>query len=524
MVDPRDKLKLWWKTKSPESKQKLKFAGLAAGVIGAVVLGGQLAGTGNNTHTNAELKKAEAIKSSVLLEAPASQGPATMQAEIDNLTSQIKKLTKITAAENGLTKKQENDLSGHISKSLLEKLKAEHAQEPNAPVAPNPQIQQLENNIAALQNQISTMRQQPRTQTVYHPAKSWAPAASIVELGQKPARNSMNNVPTSTAPNAPGVPGAPKAPKTLETVSTATPTKLSQITHVVKVKSKKGVYLPAGTILTGVTLNGLQAGTGPQAKSNPQIVDIRVKKRAILPNGIRVNLENCMAIASGYGSIANHRVYMRTNELSCVARGGKVVSAPIHAYIVGSDGMVGVSGKVVSHQGPVILKSLLAGIFSGLGQAAQPTSVEGLNLNPTNGSSAGFQSFSPSYLGESALAGGISTPAGMISKFYLNEAEQMLPVIQINPAVSVSMILESGVRVHTDGESKSELEQAQYQSAESLNNTPGQAPAPSTSPYGESSPYSGAGQSPAVANAFPNRETVEREDQAGQQPNLEGQP
>lgn len=524
MVDPRDKLKLWWKTKSPESKQKLKFAGLAAGVVGAVVLGGQLAGTNNGTNANAELKKAEAIKSSVLLESPASQAPATMQAEIDNLNTQIKKLTKITAAETGLTKKQEDDLTGHISKSLLAKLKAEHKQESNGAVAPNPQIQQLENNIAALQNQISTMREQPQAQTVYHPAKTWMPAASIVELGQTTAQSNMSAVSTSTVPNAPGIPGAPKAPKTLETVSTATPTKLSQITNVVKVKSKKGVYLPAGTILTGVTLNGLQAGTGPQAKSNPQIVDIRVKKRAILPNGIRVNLENCMAIASGYGSIANHRVYMRTNELSCVARGGKVVSAPIHAYIVGSDGMVGVSGTVVSHQGPVIVKSLLAGIFSGLGQAAQPTSVEGLNLNPTNGSSAGFQSFSPAYLGESALAGGISTPAGMISKFYLNEAEQMLPVIQINPAVSVSMILESGVRVHTDGESKSELEQAQYQSAESLNNSPGQAPAPSTSPYGESSPYSGAGQSPAVANAFPNRETVEREEQAGQQPNVEGQP
>jgi Bacterial conjugation TrbI-like protein. len=521
MVDPRDRLKLWWKTKSPESKQKLKFAGLAAGVVGAVVIGGQLAGTGNNTNTNAALKKAEAIKSSVLLESPVSHSPATMQAEIDNLTSQLKKLTKITAAENGLTKKQESDLSGHISKALLEKLKKDHA-EPNVPSAANPQITQLESNIAALQNQISTMREQPQQQTVYHPAKTWIPASSIVELGQKPASSvTTNGVPPSTTP---GIPGAPKAPKTLETVSTATPQKLSQITNVVKVKSKKGVYLPAGTILTGVTINGLQAGTGPQAKSNPQIVDIRVKKRAILPNGIRVNLENCMAIASGYGSIDNHRVYMRTNELSCVARGGNVISAPIHAYIVGSDGMVGVSGKVVSHQGPMIVKSLLAGIFSGLGNAMQPTSVQGLNLNPASGSSAGFQSFNPAYMGESALAGGISTPAGMISKFYLNEAEQMLPVIQINPAVSVSMILESGVRIHTDGESKSELERAQYQSAESLNNSPGQAPAPSTSPYGESSPYAGSGQSPAVAAAFPNREAVQREEQNGQQPNLEGQP
>lgn len=520
MVNPRDQLKLWWKTKSPESKQKLKFGALAAGVIGAVVLGSQLAGTNNGKSASDALKKAEAVNSKIMLENPHSQTPATMQAEIDNLNTQLKKLTKITAAENGLTKTQVKDLSGNISKSLLKKLEKEHTQ-PTQPTN-NPQMQQLENSIAALQDQISTMRQTPAQQISTPQAAPFIPAAGIIELGQKPVSEVS---PATENATTPAVPGAPQAPKHLESLQTPNHLhNLAQVVHPVKVSSKKGIYLPAGTILTGVTLNGLQAGTGPQAKSNPQIVDIRVKKRAILPNGIRANLGNCMAIASGYGSISNHRVYMRTNMLSCVARGGNVISAPIHAYIVGSDGMVGVSGTVVSHQGPMIVKSLLAGIFSGLGSAAQPTSVEGLNLNPTNGSQAGFQSFNPAYLGESALASGISTPAGMISKFYLHEAEQMLPVIQINPAVSVTMILESGVRVHTHGETRSELEQAQYQSAESLDNSPSAPETQNTSPYGSSSPYAGSGQSPAVAAAFPSRQTVEREDQDGQSPNVRGQP
>jgi conjugal transfer pilus assembly protein TraB len=500
MVSIKDRAKLWWKTQTPETKQKLKFGGLAAGVVGAVVIGSQLAGPNNNGAENAALKKAEAIKSQVYVESPTSQTPAEMEARIDHLEDQMKKLVKITAAESGMTKNQEKDLSGHISKTLLAKLAAERQAAPNG--APSPQMQQLEGSISALQNQIATMRSQPMQQRQhYTPPQTWIPASSPVVLGQ-PAPFVPVQQAGATAQG--GIPAAPTTPAHLDTVNLKHPHKLATAMNAVTVKSKKGIYLPAGTILTGVLVNGLQAGTGPQAKTNPQIVDIRVKKRAILPNGLRANLENCMAVASGYGSIGNQKVYMRTNMLSCVARGGKVISAPIHAYIVGSDGLVGVSGKVVSHQGPAMWKSFIAGIFSGLGNAVQPMGVQGLNLNPATGSTQGFQMPSPSYIGAEAAGGGVSTSAGQISKFYLNEAESMLPTIQVNPAVSVSMILETGVRVHTDGESKSQIQEAQLQSAQSLNNSP-MAPGGMQSPYGETSPYAGSGQSPAVASAFPNQ-------------------
>ena len=501
MVGIKDRAKLWWKTQSPETKQKLKFGGLAAGVVGAVIIGSQLAGPHNHSAENAALKKAMTTNSQVYVEHPNSQTPAEMEARIDHLEDQMKKLVKITAAESGMTKDQEKDLSGHISKTLLAKLKAEHQASPNG--APSPQLQQLEGSISALQNQIALMRSQPAQQQQYTPLQTWVPASSPVVLGQLP--QAPNEIPSSNVPTAQGgIPAAPTTPAHLDTVNLKHPHKLSTVMNAVTVKSKKGIYLPAGTILTGVLVNGVQAGTGPQAKTNPQIVDIRVKKRAILPNGLRANLENCMAIASGYGSIGNQRVYMRTNMLSCVARGGKVISAPIHAYIVGSDGLVGVSGKVVSHQGPAMMKSFIAGIFSGLGNAVQPMGVQGLNLNPASGSTQGFQMPSPSYIGAEAAGGGVSTAAGQISKFYLNEAESMLPTIQVNPGVSVSMILETGVRVHTDGESKAQIQEAQLQSAQSLNNSP-MAPGGMQSPYGETSPYAGSGQSPAVASAFPSQ-------------------
>lgn len=521
-LTPKDRLRLWWKTQNPKRKQQLKFAGLAAGVMGAVIVGSQLSGSGNNAEKEAQLKKAEAVSKQVYIEHPKSMSPKEMQSEISALNEQMKNLVKLDEGMAGLKADQIKDLSNHVSKKLLAQIAKEHGVA--AASSTSPDVAALKADVEALQNQISELRMD-QTQAPYQPstpAPVFYPAQAPHVLGAAEPAYTSNAAGGSAPVPANGVPKAPAAPSKTA-LSFHHVSKLKNVSHAVTVKSGKGVYLPAGTIMSGVLLTGLQAGTGPQAKSNPQIVDIRVKRRAVLPNGVRANFSSCFIIASGYGDMSTRRVYLRSNMLSCVRRrGGKVITAPIKAEVE-SGGLLGVPGKVVSHQGPVILKSLLAGIFSGLGNAVQPTSVQGLNLNPTNGSQAGFQAFNPAYMGESALAGGISTPAGMISKFYLHEAESLLPTIQINPGVAVDLFLVSGVRIHTNGETPGQLAEASYAAASSMNNQamPQQA---STTDTGATSPYAGTGQSSAVAAAFPNRQTVEREEQDGQQPNLRGQP
>lgn len=521
-LTPKDRLRLWWKTQPPKRKQQFKFAGLAAGVMGAVIVGSQMSGTGDHAAQEAALKKAEATSNQVYIEHPKSMSPKEMQSEINNLSKQMKRLVKLDEKMTGLKESEIKDLSQHVSKKLL----AQIAKDRGIPVAAttsNPDMTGMKNDISALQNEISELRmdRQQVPYTAHTSTQVFYPARMPQVLGANAP--SENETARGAAMPSNGVPSAPAAPsKTALQFNNVS--KLKHVSHVVTVKSRKGVYLPAGTILSGVLLTGLQAGTGPQAHSNPQIVDIRVKRRAVLPNGIRANFSSCFIIASGYGDMSTRRVYLRSNMLSCVRRrGGKVITAPIKAEVE-SGGLLGVPGKVISHQGPVILKSLLAGIFSGLGNAVQPTSVQGLDLNPTSGSAAGFQAFNPAYMGESALAGGISTPAGEISKFYLHEAESLLPTIQINPGVAVDLFLVSGASIHTNGETPGQLAEASYAAASSMNNQAMPAPQQTSSADTETSPYAGAGQSSAVSAAFPDRQTVQREEQDGQQPNLEGQP
>ncbi|MCL4526563.1 MAG: conjugal transfer protein [Gammaproteobacteria bacterium] len=529
-MKPKEQFKLWWKTQPPERKQKIKFAGLAVGVIGAVVIGTNLSGFHHHQDEEAALKKAEAVSSDKLT-VPRAQNitPQSLQAQIASTQKQLKSLTKIIAEENGVKSDQMKDLKGQMSQEVLKEI--QENEKKHSIQLQNPATQR---QIADLTQEIKSLKAE-KQQPVYNqvapgvapapsiPVNTWSPAQPIEILGEGGAAASQaangNGVAPPTAPvGAPGTPTAPAIAGRRPTVSYHQPKTLKQLGGAVKVSNKKtGIYLPASTILTGVLINGVIAGTGPDSKHNPQIVDIRIKKKAILPNGLRINLENCEVLASGYGSMNERRVFMRTDTLSCVdRRTGNVISAPIHAYVVSSGGHGGVPGKVISHQGPAMLKSFLSGIFSGIGNAIQPNQVDSLNLNPSMGSQQSYQLPSMGYMGGSALAGGISTPAGEISKFYLHEAESELPTIEVNPGVSVSMIVETGVRVHVHGETKGQLAEAQYQSASSISNSPQGGPALTPgesmqSPYGMQSPYAGNGQSSAVRDAFPSQTAAARQ-------------
>lgn len=61
------------------------------------------------------------------------------------------------------------------------------------------------------------------------------------------------------------------------------------------------VTLPAGSILSGVLVTGMDAPTGKQAQRDPFPSLIRIKNEAILPNRFRADFRECFLIAGGWG-------------------------------------------------------------------------------------------------------------------------------------------------------------------------------------------------------------------------------
>ena len=92
--------------------------------------------------------------------------------------------------------------------------------------------------------------------------------------------------------------------------------------------------------------------------------------------------------------------------------------------------------------GAIVARSVLAGFFSGIGDAikAQTTTVSISPLGQT-------QAIDPSQMLQAGAGGGISSAAKEISKFYLDLARQTMPVIEVGAVRDVTLVISEGVEL-----------------------------------------------------------------------------
>ncbi len=208
-------------------------------------------------------------------------------------------------------------------------------------------------------------------------------------------------------------------------------------------KAPESAFVPAGSMFTGVLLSGLDAPTSAVAQKNPTPVVVRVKREAVLPNYASIDVRECFVMAAGYGQLSTERALMRAETLSCVRSDGQVIESSLDAYIVGTDGKVGVPGRLVSKQGQMIAQTLLAGTLGGLGQAFNRSRVPALNLTPESGHTL-YESESLGSIGQSGIAGGLGAATNMIAKFYLDMAKETFPVVEIPAGEVITVIVTRG--------------------------------------------------------------------------------
>ena len=211
------------------------------------------------------------------------------------------------------------------------------------------------------------------------------------------------------------------------------------------------VTLPAGSILSGVLVTGMDAPTGKQAQRDPFPSLIRIKNEAILPNRFRADFRECFMIAGGWGDLSSERAYMRAERLSCVRNDGSVLEASLEAYATGEDGKAGLRGRLVSKQGAIIARSLGAGFLQGLAGAFNVQKVPTINVTRAgdNGKTVQpvyEQAFDSNAL-QSAGFSGAGSALERIADFYLEMAESIFPVIEIDALREVDFIVNKGMTV-----------------------------------------------------------------------------
>jgi len=279
------------------------------------------------------------------------------------------------------------------------------------------------------------------------PKAAPAPADTVAEA-RRPAPMEELFGPPAPARATPGLvsgaaSGSQSVARNLQIRTVAAPESATSGTKEGRAKAEEGsVYIPAGAMLKGVLLNGLDMPTGQGARKDPAPALIRVKHQAILPNRVRADVRECFLLVSGFGDLASERAYLRGETFSCVRADGGVIEIPIDGYAVGEDGKVGVRGRVVSKQGALLAKALQAGFLQSFSQLFN--SMPAIPVNTGNGSNVQFQSMlTPQALGAGA-AQGVGGSMDRLANYYLDMAEQMFPVIEVDAGRGVELILNKG--------------------------------------------------------------------------------
>lgn len=204
-------------------------------------------------------------------------------------------------------------------------------------------------------------------------------------------------------------------------------------------------FLPAGTFAKAVLLSGLDAPTGGLAKTNPQPVLLRLLDHGTLPNRFRSRVRECFVTAAGFGDLAAERAYLRLEKLSCVLRDGAVLDVALKGFVAGEDGKAGLRGRVVSKQGQMIARALVAGVAGGIGSgiAQSYTSLSTSALG-------NVQSLDTGNVAQYGVANGFGSALDRIAQWYLERANEVYPVLEVDAGRVVEVVLNEGLELGVD--------------------------------------------------------------------------
>lgn len=284
-----------------------------------------------------------------------------------------------------------------------------------------------------------------RTQPLPEPGESAPPEASI-RVGETIAGQLL--------------PPPPPPPRRLEDRQPGPPGRSGSATGIVVIdlapagtgapagtKAARNVrdFLPAGAFAKAVLLSGLDAPTGGLAKTNPQPVLMRLVDHGTLPNRFRSRVRECFVTAAGFGDLASERAYLRLEKLSCVLRDGDVIEVALKGFVAGEDGKAGMRGRVVSKQGQLIARSLVAGVASGIG-AGVAQSFTSLSTSALGN----VQSIDPGNIAQFGVARGFGSALDRIAQWYLDRANEVYPVLEVDAGRVVEVVLNEGLDLGVD--------------------------------------------------------------------------
>jgi len=134
------------------------------------------------------------------------------------------------------------------------------------------------------------------------------------------------------------------------------------------------------------------------------------------------------------GDLPSGGPMMRGANISCVRKDRSVIDVPIQGYAVGEDGRAGLRGRLVSKQGAALGKAMMAGFADGISRA--------FGGNNPVANSSGDVNYAQSL--QSGAMGGASTALDRVAQYYLDLANEMHPIIEIDSGRQLTLVVVRG--------------------------------------------------------------------------------
>lgn len=210
-------------------------------------------------------------------------------------------------------------------------------------------------------------------------------------------------------------------------------------------------YVPPNAYVRARVLVGVDAAAAVNVSSDPKPVLFRLLGPAV---GVGMagqfqstDLTGCTVNGAAYGELSSEKVYIKLQRISCPAGEGKFSVATVEGYAAHS-GKAGVRGRVISREGDLTNRAMLAGALQGLGEVFSGATAQGAGaLSVTGEGLFGSPKLTNEEIAKGAVGGGVSGAASMLADYYIKRAEQYQPVIEMPTGIEVELVFLAGFAV-----------------------------------------------------------------------------
>ncbi|MGE4233548.1 MAG: TraB/VirB10 family protein [Bacteriovoracia bacterium] len=209
----------------------------------------------------------------------------------------------------------------------------------------------------------------------------------------------------------------------------------------VTVERDASVVVPTGSYVKAKLMTGVEA---PEGKTYPVL--LQLDYAFIVPNKKKIDLTGCFMIAKSTGDLSIERVQMQAEKMSCVSKDGKMFEREVNGFIADDkDNSFAVIGNVNSKQDRVAAMAFLSSVVEGIGKAVQLAQTT-QSTTPLGGQQSMVTGDQAKYIG----AGGAANAATMVTQWYLHQAQNLLPTINIGSGQDVWVVMKDTVKLPND--------------------------------------------------------------------------